>query len=62
MYENVCATMVEKGIAEKVEDAIHYETGLPTKYKLTHPEYLLFVNETGCNTNQLNIGKVGGEH
>ena len=34
---------------------------LPTKYKLTRPEFLLFVDETGCNTNQLNDGKVGGE-
>jgi hypothetical protein len=38
-----------------------YEEGLPSKYTLTLPEYLLFVDETGCNTNQLNDGKVGGE-
>ncbi len=25
------------------------------------PNYLLFVDETGCNANQLNDGKVGGE-
>ena len=25
------------------------------------PIYLIFVDETGCNTNQLNDGKVGGE-
>ncbi len=61
MYENVYATMVEAGIAEEVQEAIQYDTGLPTKYRLTHPEYLLFVDETGCNTNQLNDGKVGGE-
>jgi hypothetical protein len=28
---------------------------------ITHPEYLLFVDETGCNENQLNDGKVGEE-
>ncbi len=63
MYEKVYETMVmiEAGIAEVVEEAIQCEAGLPTKYVLTQPEYLLFVNETGCNTNQLNDGKVGGE-
>ncbi len=54
-------TMVETGIAEVVEDAIQYDTGLPSKYKLIKPEFLLFVDETSCNTNQLNDGKVGGE-
>ena len=61
MYENIYKTMVEAGIAEELEEEIQYETGLPTKFKLTHPDYLLFVDETGCNTNQLNDGKVGGE-
>jgi hypothetical protein len=61
MYNNIYNTMVEVGIAEKVEEAIQYDAGLPTKFKLTHPEFLLFVDETGCNTNQLNDGKVGGE-
>ena len=42
MYENVYETMVEAGIAEVVEEAIQHEAGLPTKYKLTRPEYLLF--------------------
>ena len=61
MYENVYATMVEAGIAEELEEEIQHERGLPTKYALTKPEFLLFVDETGCNTNQLNDGKVGGE-
>ncbi len=61
MYENVYATMVEAGIAEELEEEIQHETGWPTKYALTNPEYLLFMDETGCNTNQLNDGKVGGE-
>ena len=61
MYQNIYEHMVEAGIAEYVEDAIKYDTGLETHYKFTHPEYLLFVDETGCNTNQLNDGKVGGE-
>ncbi len=61
MYENVYATMVEAGIAEELEEEIQHERGLPTKYALTKPEFLLFVDETGCNMNQLNDGKVGGE-
>ncbi len=61
MYENAYDTMVEVGIAEVADEAIQNEAGLPTKYKLTRPKFLLFVDETGCNTKQLNDGKVGGE-
>jgi hypothetical protein len=61
MYESVYEAMVTAGVAEKGEEEITYETGLPSKYKLTKPEYVLFVDETGCNTNQLNDGRVGGE-
>jgi hypothetical protein len=61
MYENIYETMVEAGIAEKVEEEIQYETGLPSKFRLARPKFLLFVDETGCNTNQSNDGQVGGE-
>ncbi len=61
MYENVYQTMVEAGIAKIVEDKIQYDHEMPSKYKLTKPEYLLFIDETGCNTNPLNDGRVGGE-
>jgi len=61
MYENVYQEMVKAGIAEEKEEEIQYETGLPSRFQLTKPEYLLFVDETGCNTNQLNDGRVGGE-
>jgi len=53
--------MVEAGVAEEVSEEIKYETGLPSKFKLTRPEYVVFVDETGCNTNQLNDGRVGNE-
>jgi hypothetical protein len=33
----------------------------PTSIDLTCLNYFLFVDQTGCNTNQLNDGKVGGE-
>ena len=61
MYENVYKTMVEAGVAEEVSEDIQHEAGLPSKYRLTRPEYVLFVDETGCNTNQLNDGRVGNE-
>ncbi len=61
MYENVYEAMVSSGIAEKVDSPIEFESGRPMQCKLTRPEILLFVDETGCNTNQLNDGKVGGE-
>jgi hypothetical protein len=38
MYENVYDTMVEAGIAKVVDDAIQ-QAGLPTKYKLTRPDF-----------------------
>jgi hypothetical protein len=34
--------------------------GRPTKYKIVKPEYLLFVDEAGCNTNQKDDGLLGG--
>jgi hypothetical protein len=32
MYGNAYEMMVEAGIAEKVEEEIQYETGLPSKF------------------------------
>ncbi len=61
MYENVYKTMVEAGVAEEVSEDIQHKAGLPSKYRLTRPEYVQFVDETGCNTNQLNDGRVGNE-
>jgi hypothetical protein len=61
MYNNVYQTMVEAGVAEEVSKQIQHEAGLPSKFKLTRPEYVLFVDETGCNTNQLMDGRVGNE-
>jgi len=61
MYENIYKNMVEAGVAEELTESIQHEDGLPSKYRLIHPDYCLFVDETGCNTNQLNDGRVGGE-
>ena len=35
--------------------------GRPTKYKTINPEYILFVDETGCNTNQKDDGYAAGQ-
>jgi hypothetical protein len=35
--------------------------GLPCETKMIHPEYLLFFDETGCNTNQKKDGHYGGQ-
>jgi hypothetical protein len=73
MYNGVYEAMVEAKIAETVTSEIMYDEngdetddvtkmyGRPTKYKLTRPAKLLFVDETGCNTNQKDDGCNGGE-
>jgi hypothetical protein len=48
MYENFYKTMVETGIVEVVEEAIQHKAGLPTKYKLTQPKYLVLYMEWGA--------------
>jgi hypothetical protein len=73
MYDAVYDAMVEAKVAIKTEDEIMYDkngdettdktkmVGRPTTYQLTHPENVLFVDETGCNTNMKQDGHVGGE-
>ncbi len=53
-YENIYKRMGEACISEKDEIEIQYEEELPSKYTLASPDYLLFVNKTSCNTNDLN--------
>jgi len=49
--DNIVEAMVKSRIATKEED----------KFILTRPEYLVYVAETGCNTNQVKDNRVGGE-
>jgi hypothetical protein len=63
VYDGVYSGMVSAGIAVEIDQEIMYDKngeittdesniyGRPTKFKLTIPEYLHFVNKTGCNTN-----------
>ena len=61
MYNCVYENMVEAGVAVKMDEAVDHGDGLRTHYALTKPEFVLFVDETGSNTNQLKDGRVGGE-
>ncbi len=37
------------------------QAGRKTKYILTRPEFVFFVDEVGCNTSQKNDGNNGGQ-
>jgi hypothetical protein len=64
MYETVYEDMVKCNIAEKLDNEVNVNikgeietdkskfSGLPTKYILHCPDLIVFVDETGCNTNQ----------
>jgi hypothetical protein len=73
MYDCVYLSMVESGVAEELSEAVMYDVngevttnvdemyGRPSKYRMVKPENLVFVDETGCNTNQKDDGYAGGE-
>jgi hypothetical protein len=70
MYNKVYAEMVTAGVAVELEHEVMLDKngnevddeskiyGLPT---IVRPENIVFVDETGCNTNMKLDGKVGGE-
>ena len=72
MYDSVYDKMVTAGVAEKVDHDLMYDKdgnetsdelkmiGKKTRYRLTNPSNVVFVDETGCNTNQKVDGYVGG--
>jgi hydrogenase maturation factor len=47
MYEKVYKTMDKAGIKKEVKEAIQHENVLSSKYILTYPGYLLFIDEKG---------------
>ena len=73
MYKNVYDTMVESKVAEKVGIPLMYDIsgnevsckesayGLPTQYRITDPKNIIFVDETGKNTNMKEDKSVGGK-
>ena len=73
MYDQVCEAMVRSNVAIKLDDAVWLNKennivqskeeafGRQTQYYITHPDYLVFVDEVGDNTSQRNDGNAGGE-
>jgi hypothetical protein len=73
MYECIYESMVECGVAVKLDEEKMFDKngnitedpeemyGRPSRYHLIHPERCLFVDETGCNTNQKDDGHQGGK-
>ncbi len=73
MYNNIYEAMVRSKVARKLDHLQYYNEdgdvvrneneayGLPTRYEITHPHYILSVDETGKNTNMRSDGKVGGK-
>ena len=73
MYADIYKEMVMGKIAEELEQEVWFDKegdvvetegeafGLQTKYKLTRPDKLLFVDEVGSNTSQAKDGQIGGE-
>eukprot|EP00985_Skeletonema_marinoi_P032003 scaffold37996_cov205-Skeletonema_marinoi.AAC.1 len=73
MYNAVYAAMADAGVAEKLERPIFTDRdgnevseddptrhGLKSEYRTTHPEFIFFADETGCNTSQKKDGNYGG--
>ena len=73
MYNCIYDKLVEAGVAEKSSAPYPYDAegyllesaddtnllGVPTRYRLTDPDWLLFVDETGANTNMKKDGRIG---
>ena len=73
MYREVYEEMFKGGIATKHTDKVYLSidgeitanassaTGLPTRYMISRPDKLIFVDEVGSNTSTTKDGNVGGE-
>jgi len=73
MYNYIYPAMVESGIAIELQEEVMVTVegnitedptniwGRKTKYLLTRPELLLFVDEVGSNTLQKKDGNIGGQ-
>ena len=72
MYDCIYSELVDAGVAKQLagdgywldEEGNISDTnsfGRKTRFELTYPEYLLFVDEVGSNTNMSKDGNKGGE-
>jgi hypothetical protein len=74
MYDEVYKRMVEAGVVIKLDKEVMVDKdgnivedesqmfGRPTRYIVTKPEQIIFVDECGSSTNQNDDGHVGGEY
>ena len=71
MYDIIYDELVEGGVAINLDNPVFtYRSGkeveederfgLKQDIKITHPHYIMFADETGCNTSQKKDGHVGG--
>ena len=71
MYDEVYNGMVEAGVAVKLDEPMWVDKegvettkdnsfGRKVTHQLIHPDYVLFVDEVGCNTSQEGDGARGG--
>jgi hypothetical protein len=70
MYSEVYEVMVDSRVAIKLDEEVHVDVngnivqengfGRKNKYLVTKPNYILYVDEVGDNTSQINYGNVGG--
>ena len=72
MYDMVYQLMIEAGVARKLEQPVCFcndgsigiegdinVVGLSSDIELLHPQYVVFVDETGSNTNMRTDGQRG---
>ena len=72
MYDMVYQLMIEAGVARKLEQPVRFcndgsigvegdinVVGLSSNIELLHPQYVVFVDETGSNTNMRTDGQRG---
>ena len=72
MYDSIYKRMVEAGVATKNDNLLMFDKegnevddenkmyGRKTRYRMTCPDNVVFVDETGSNTNQKDDGYIGG--
>jgi len=70
MYNHVYERMVDAGVAEKRVAPVYLDKGgkvvedeslafgLPSIYEIVSPEWILFVDEAGANTNKKKMGRL----
>jgi len=74
MYDNIYASLIDAGVARRLPDKVCRDRsgnivddeadeafGFPSDIEIIHPEWILFVDEVGVNTNQKEDGSIGGE-